>query len=92
MPISSLDLPTQESFKILEAENQKWEEHEVRSPQTIMLQNQILLTSIEDLKLQLKERDQRLEQQTQALQAQNDTLLAQTNYLVEVTQKNEHFK
>lgn len=85
LQISSFDQPTQEAFKILEAENKQWEETEVRALQTIMLQNQILFTSIEDLKKQLEERDQRIESQTQTIKDQND-------YLVQVTRKNEHEK
>jgi hypothetical protein len=59
--ISALNQTTQDAFKIFEAKNKQWEETEVRALQTIMLQNQILLTSIEGLKKQLEERDQRIE-------------------------------
>lgn len=85
MTISALDQATQNAFKILEAENKQWEETEVRALQTIMLQNRILLASIEDLKKELKERDQRIE-------AQNQTILDQSDYLVKVTKQNEHEK
>lgn len=85
LQISSFDQSTQEAFKILEAENKQWEETEVRALQTIMLQNQILFTSIEDLKKQLEERDQRIA-------SQNQTILDQSDYLVQVTRKNEYEK
>lgn len=85
LSISELDKPTQDSFRILEAENKHWEETEVRALQTIMLQNQILLSSIQDLKKELKERDQRIE-------TQNQTILDQSDYLVKITQQNEDEK
>jgi hypothetical protein len=64
-----------------------------------MLQIQLFLTSIEDLKQELKQRDQelkqrdkRIETQNQTILDQNRTILEQTDYLVKVTQKNEHVK
>jgi site-specific recombinase XerD len=72
-----IKIPSQKNFQDISKKNQGWEP-EVKYLETIMLQNQVLLSNIEELKDKIDE-----------LKNQNNELLLMTNYLVERAQEIE---
>lgn len=57
-----------------------------------MLQNQILLSNIQELKEELEKKTNELKIQNEELKVQNEEILDLNYYLVEITQKNEEEK
>lgn len=76
--LSKLDLLTQQMYEELAKDNKSWRDTNVRYPETIMLQNQILLSNIEELK-----------EKTNELKLKNEELLDMNHYLVEKAQEAE---
>lgn len=79
--LSTMDLATQESYKKISKEVESWQETDIRYLETIMLQNQILLSNIEELN-----------RKTDKLKLQNEELLDMTHYLVETAERAEEEK
>jgi hypothetical protein len=73
---------TQEMYEKVSKDTEHWRETDVRYLETIVLQNQILHSNIEELKEELKEK-------TNELKLQNEELLDMNHYLVETAQKAE---
>nr|YP_009258413.1 putative integrase/recombinase [Spirogyra maxima]ANI25339.1 putative integrase/recombinase [Spirogyra maxima] len=90
--LSKLDLDTQQVYEDLSKQVNSWKETDVRYLETIMLQNQILLSSVNELKLQnnkLLDQNNKLLNKTDVLEAQNQELLDMNHYLVETAEKTQ---
>lgn len=79
--LSELDPVTQKMYEEVSQDTEAWTKRDIRYLETIVLQNQILLSNIEELKEQTKE-----------LKLQNEELLDMTHYLVETALKAEESK
>lgn len=80
--LSQLDPVTQKIYEEVSRDTEHWRETDIRYLETIVLQNQILLSNIEELKEEFKEK-------TNELKLQNEELLDMNHYLVETAQKAE---
>jgi site-specific recombinase XerD len=67
------------------SDHDKWKEVELESLRTILLQNELLLSNVEDLKRDLRER-------TEFLESQNKELLDMNRYLVDQAKEAEEEK
>ena len=76
--MSKLDSVTQKIYKEIEKDTEYWKETDIRYLETIVLQNQILISNIQELK-----------EKTNELKLQNEELLDMNHYLVETAQKAE---
>jgi transposase InsO family protein len=98
--LSRLDSVTQKMYQEVAKDTEHWKETDIRYLETILLQNQILLSNIEELKEEFKEQTNELKLQneelkeefkekTNELKLQNEELLDMNHYLVETAQKAE---
>jgi transposase InsO family protein len=71
--LSQLDPVTQKIYEEVSRDTEHWRETDIRYLETIVLQNQILLSNIEELKEEFKEK-------TNELKLQNEELLGMNHY------------
>jgi hypothetical protein len=74
--LSQFDESTKEKFAEIEKDTEVWKNTDIRFLETIVLQNQILLSNVEELKEELRRK-------TDELKLQNNQLLNMNHYLVE---------
>lgn len=73
-------------------DHDKWKEVELESLRTILLQNELLLSNVEDLKIELREKTELLQSQNQELLEKNDELLGMNRFLVNKAKEAEEEK
>lgn len=80
--LSKLDPATRQIYQSMEKDVDTWKNNDIRYLETIILQNQILLSNIEEMKKEFQEK-------LNDLKLQNEELLDINHYLVETTERAE---